>query len=62
MGGREFASTSMTMGKNSCTEFVPLDVANVTSVRLKAEIGKYGYQYIGAKSKISVTSLMRTSD
>ena len=62
MGGRGFASTSMQMGGGSCAEFVPLGVAAVTSVNLQAAIGKYGYQYIGTTAKISVTSLMKTSD
>ena len=62
MGGRDFASTSMQMGKNSCVEFVPLGVAVVTSVKIQAEIGEYGYQHIGTTEKISVTSLLRTSD
>ena len=62
MGGREFASTIMQMGGNSCAEFVPLGIATVTSVRLQAAIGKYGYQHIGTTAKIAVTSLMRTSD
>ena len=54
MGGREFDSTSMQMGKNYCAEFVPLGVSTVTSVRLQAEIGKYGYQHIGMKEKKSL--------
>ena len=62
MGGREFDSTSMQMGKNYCAEFVPLGVSTVTSVRLQAEIGKYGYQHIGTTANIAVTSLMKTSD
>ena len=62
MSEREFAPTSMQMGENSCEEFVPLGVDTVTSVRLQAAIGKYGYQHIGTTAKIAVTSLMRTSD
>ena len=62
MGVRDFASTSMQMGKKSCAEFMPLGVANVISVRIQAAIGKYGYQHIGTTEKIAVTSLMRTSE
>ena len=62
MGGREFASTSMQMGKKSWAEFVPLGVATVTYVRFQAAIEKYGYQHIGTTAKIAVTLLMRTSD
>ena len=62
MGGRDFASTSMQVGENSCVEFAPLDFTTVTYVNLYAEIGKYGYQHIGTTAKISVTSLMSTFD
>ena len=62
MGGRGFASISMQMVGNSCAEFVPLGIANVTAIRLEAAIGKYGYQHIGTTAKISVISLMRTSN
>ena len=61
MGEKEFASTSMQMGENLCAEFVTLGVATITSVRLQAAIGKYGYQHIGMTAKNAVTSLMRTS-
>ena len=61
MGEREFASTIIQMGKFSCVEFVPLDVATVTSVKIQAAIGKHGYQHIEKTEKITVTSLMRTS-
>ena len=50
----------MQMGKKSCAEFVPLDVATVTSVKLQAAIEKYGYQHIGATSKIAVIILIWT--
>ena len=42
-------------------EFVPLGVATVTSVKIQAAIGKYGYQHIGTPENIAVNSLMRTS-
>ena len=61
MGGREFASTSMQMEKYLCVEFGSLGISTVTSVKIQAAIGKYGYQHIGATEKIAVISLMRTS-
>ena len=48
-------------GGKSCAEFVPFISYTTTSVRFQAAVGKYGYQHIGMKEKISVISLINTS-